>query len=766
MKYTFLLLAFLIAICNLYAQQTLNISGYIKDAGTSEVLIGVNVIDTINKRACTSNEFGFFSITVPANKNMLVFSYVGYNESTFQLTNYFDTSITIFLTTNNKIDEIVITAGYDRVKSPYMGVETLSAKTIEGLPVVFGEPDITRTLTLLPGVTFGTESTAGYVVRGGSPDQNLILIDGAPIYNPYHLYGFFSVFNSDAINNARLFKGSIPAKFGGCLSSLLDIQMNEGNSQTFSGKIKVGLESSRILLEGPLIKNKTSFLITARRSMLDHYPKFIENLISDFSGMSFVSNGMDLNSYWFYDANVKLNHSFNSGNKLFINYYTTNDDYTNDSRGLKQTMQWGSKVSSIRWNHIFKNNLFSNVTLYNSNYSYLSEKGVFYGENIENPAGLISYSSKINEYSAKFDFDYNLKHYKLKFGGQYLFQVLKPGVNSISTTYENNANAYDTTLSTRYNSHLTTLYLENEFDIIKNTTLNAGIRLNAYKMGHKIYPSAEPRIAIKYIPAKNIALKASYGRMVQHIHMLSDNWSGLPSDIWVPSTKNIKPQVGNQLSLGFDYNIVKESLSFSTETFTKRMSNLIDYKEGTSFSEDKNWENKIEHGTGRSYGCEMVLRKNSGKATGFISYTWVRSFRQFENLNKGREFPYIYDRAHNVNIVLMVKLNKKYSVGADWVFATGAPVTLGKQFVYNFMPYENKIKYYESLNNYRLENFHRLDLSLNYEKPYRLFTFGWSLGIYNVYNRNNPQFLYDGKEGLASSGIVGMLPYFNMSFQF
>lgn len=755
----------LLPIC-LTAQNSCKISGHVRDASSFEALIGAYVIDTINNKGVTTNEFGYFSINLPENAKSLKVTYVGYKPFIFEIKEITDTVIDVKLEIENNLDEIIISSGYDRVNSTYAGVETLSAKTLEGMPVVLGEPDITKTITLLPGVTFGTESTAGYIVRGGSPDQNLILIDGAPIYNPYHMHGFFSVFNSDAINSARIYKGSIPSKYGGRLSSVLDIQMKEGNAQKLSGKIKIGLESSKILIEGPIVKERTSFLLTARRSMIDTYPGFLQNNIALLTGMAEASGRMNLDNYWFYDMNGKINHRFSSRDKLFINFYMSEDNYSGGFERdlLRETLSWGNGVSSVRWNHVFGNNLFGNLTIYHSKYKYRSQKGLYTNLDYDNLFKGLTYSSDISDYSLKLDFNYSLGNHKLKFGGQYLIQELNPDVisNSLNDTPQNTIPEKEI----KYITHQGSIYIEDEFNISTKTTLNAGARLSIYNADKTYYPSFEPRASVNYKPQENLAIKLSYAHMVQHLHLLSDNWSGLPSDIWVPSTREVRPERGNQVSLGFDYDFIGTGINFSADAFAKNMTGVVDYEEGMSHAQNTNWENSLVVGKGKAYGYEVGLRKNQGSFSGLISYTWAKSLRQFDELNRGNEFPYVYDRNHNFNIALMYRFNEKYSMGANWVFASGHPVTIAEQYVTNYLQYNEDIKYFSSLNNFRLPNYHRLDWSLNYMKSHKKVDFGWTLGVYNMYNRQNTYYINDGVEGLANITLLGILPYFNLKMRF
>lgn len=762
-KYIILFL-FIISTATLQAQQYVSISGFIKNIENGEALIGAYVIDTANLTGTVTNSYGFYSIDVPAKSTSIKFSYIGYKSIVVQLNTKADTTINILLSQNSVLDEVVITGGYNSLKSNLTGIETITPKMVNSLPVIMGESDIIKTLTLLPGVSFGNESTAGYFVRGSSSDQNLLLIDGVPVYNPYHLHGYFSVFNTDAINSATLYKGAVPSEFGGRLSSVLDIKMREGNSKKIAGSITLGTVTAKALLEGPIIKDKTSFLITARRSMLDVFNPMFSSMVTAFNGMSRVSEDMDLTNYFFFDYNAKVNHKFNDRNRMYINFYQSKDNYQNKNSlySFNNEIKWQNITSSFRWNHVYSNNLFSNTTFYYTGYNYSSKDELENSADIQNS---IQYTTDIKDYSGKIDFNYGIKNHSLKFGAQYLNQIIKPGISTVIQKGEGNTKNIDTSYNSAVNTHNATLYFEDDFSPFEKLSVSAGLHFSGYYTPNKFYPSIQPRFSFNYTPFKKISIKGSYTRMVQHLHLLSNTWSGNPSDIWVPSTSLVKPENSNQIATGITYNVGKYYLS--AEAFLKNMNNLIEYSEGASYiNNQSDWQNKIETGTGKAYGVELSAKKDIGKITGLFSYTYSKSTRKFEKINNGKEFPYIYDRTHSTSIAIMYKINKKWDMGANWVFATGQPVTIAESYIIINLEEDQYFKYYKSINGARLPNYHRLDVCMNYTKTYTKFNYKISTGVYNAYNRQNPYNIYDIHNGLYINSLLGFMPYITLSFKF
>jgi hypothetical protein len=753
--------------------QDIQISGYVKDSTSYEALIGATIYSNETQKSTDTNNFGYFRISLPENTSSLMFSYVGYKPQQvfFKITK--DTLINIYMNTKNDLKEVVVYGNTnDKVNKAQTSLEVISAKTVSALPVIMGESDLLRTLVLLPGVTFGTENSPGYFVRGGSNDQNLLLIDGVPVYNAYHLYGFFSVFNTDAINKAKLYKGDMPARYGERLSSLLEIQLKEGNSKKYSGEFTAGIVASKFLLEGPVLKGKTSFLITGRRSMMDVIPDGLSDFISRLDGLDRTKRDITkLSSYYFYDLTAKINHSFSDRSRLFFSYYKGKDDFLMNAAYYRpmNLINWGNSTASLRWNYLFSNKFFSNFTLYSSNYNYFTQNDNFSGAQIpgKQPFGYSrKYSSGIRDYSGKMDFESGISGHSIKFGAQYISQNIQPGVSTLYHSYDNPQYNIDTSYNFNKKVQNGVLYVEDSFKPLEKLSVNAGLRVTGFYTDRKIYPSIQPRVSCNYQLVAGMALKASYSRVTQNLHLLSNNILGGPGDIWVPSTRRVAPAVSNQLVLGITQN-VNNLFTLSVEAYTKNMNHLIMYKEGASYLIEKNdWQDKIETGTGKSRGIEFSLNKESGNTTGWISYTLSKSDRKFENINFGREFPFTYDRRHNITIALVQKIGKKFSLGADWVYVTGHAVTLANTYVYNELIRSASLKYYSSVNNYRMPAYHRLDLCLNYMKETKILKYTISAGAYNAYNRANPYIILDSFDSLQVQSLFPILPYISFSVKF
>lgn len=765
MHRVFILLLFIKAL-SVNAQQAVKISGYVRDAVTREALIGAYIVNSDYNKVAASNEYGFFTLELASNQRQLHCSYVGYQPVTLVLTNRSDTLIQVLLNQNTTLDEVVVEAS--QINRRFTGLETLSAKTVKALPVIMGESDITRTLTLLPGVSFGNENSMGYYVRGGSADQNLLLMDGAPVYNPYHLYGFFFVFNTDAINNATLYKGGIPAKHGTRLASVLDIQMKEGNAQRFSGNLSSGMVASKFLLEGPILKDRTSFLISGRRSMMDLYPDWITFLMYDLNGMETAAKDIYLQHYYFYDLNAKINHKISDKDKLFLSYYQSYDEYNRDNSQISRidNKTWGNKTISLRYTHVFNTQLFASFTAYHTRYDYKTKTGDYYSDSTGTIENSQAYKTGLIEGSAKLDFNYTHNKHYLSFGGQYINQQLNPEITRVYKKSIGSAALLDTTFGKSVFTHTGILYFDDVISISKAFTVKAGLRLSGHFADGTYYPSLFPRLDLSYQIPAGVLFKASYSRMSQYIHVLSDNWSGSPADLWVPSTRDVAPELSNQWVAGFHYSF-GSSYSIAVEGFYKTMNRLIDYKEGTSFLSDRTgWEHKVEEGKGVARGLEFQLKKEHGKLTGNAAYTLSKSERKFDNINRGKTFLYTFDRPHELSLSLVYRFNKQWSLGSNWVYASGQPFTLAESlYVINLLGRDN-FKYYQTLNNYRLPAYHRLDISFTYHKQLKHWAYGLNMGVYNAYNRKNTYYLAGSPEGLANVSLFGILPYLSFSINF
>lgn len=687
------------------AQTTLVCSGFVKDTTSNEVLIGANIIDPTRKAGTATDNYGYFRIEVPRGTSSLLVSYVGFSPKVVELKGS-DTLVHILLTPENQLGEVVVKSEYSyRRFAPQTSLERMPARTVKTLPSILGETDITRTIQLLSGVAMGTESTSGFFVRGGGSDQNLILVDGTPIYNAYHMFGMFSVFNSDAINGVNFYKGGMPAQHGGRLSSVLDLTMREGNSQKFSGEVMLGTFSSKFLFEGPIAKGKTSFLITGRRSILDITPEMMSIAVIGFSGMHLASGDVRLDKYSFYDINAKVNHTFSSRSRLFITLYNGKDDYSPQGySSYDHSFGFGNRAGSVRLNQIFSSNLYGNFMLSYSGYSYSTTKGSATRDedgNIVSGNSLTNRSS-IEDISLKADFDYGIRNHTLKFGAQYLMQNVSPEVTAFNSVSSSTQYNIDTTYRFSDIVHQASLCISDIYKPTDRLTLNAGLRFDTYFVDGKIYPTLQPRITLSYLTFDKLTLKASYARVSQNLHLLSFTSSGAPSDMWVSSTEKVAPSISNEFVAGITFS-PSDAIVITLDGFIKRMDNLITYKEGASYAVNRSdWQEMVVVGNGKSKGLEFCVRKETGSTTGWVSYTLSRATRQFDGVNRGREFIFNYDRTHNLAVAVMQKLGKRYSLGASWMFATGSAVTLSNLVYYNIDPFGNgyyTVVEYENLNN-------------------------------------------------------------------
>ncbi|MEN8192702.1 MAG: TonB-dependent receptor plug domain-containing protein [Bacteroidota bacterium] len=765
--------------------QQITINGYIQNIQTGERLQYANIFEPNMRLGTTSNNYGFYSLTLPQTQDSIsiIISYVGYGTEKRKILLTEDKWLTINLTPTTLISEEVkvVATGYDAIEEKsQMSQIDIPIKQIETLPTFFGETDVLKTIQLLPGVQSGSEGNSGLYVRGGSPEQNLILLDGTPVYNANHLFGFFSVFNSDAIKNINLTKGGFPARYGGRLSSVLEINLKEGNNQEYKGQATIGLISSKFTLEGPIIKGKTSFVVSARRTYFDVLARPF---------MPDNSTG----GYYFYDINAKVNHTFSKDDKIFLSVYTGDDQfyaddessYSNYSSTNSFSLGWGNITSTFRWNHLFSPKLFSNVNLTYSNFNfYVDIENSSQTDNVYSESYKIGYSSGIRDFSGSIDFDYlpNPNHY-IKFGGKVISHKFNPGVFQYNLS-GSDITSIDTTISPNilHNSIEANLYIEDDYKLTDNLKANIGIHSSLFSVKDKFFYSIEPRISMRYL-IEGWALKTSYAFMTQYIHLLSNSGIGLPTDLWVPTTKKIKPQKGHQAALGVarTINFYDDFYELSFEGYYKTMDGLIEYQEGADFiGADTDWQDKVEIGSGRSYGVELFVQKKSGATTGWLGYTLSWTDRHFDNLNNGNRFPFKYDRRHDISIAVSHAISESFDVSLVWVYGTGNAITMGSAKYrgfnsnWSFTGYSNLYDgfiYYEKRNGFRMEEYHRLDLSASFkwgdENQHKL-----TLGVYNMYSRKNPFFYYfdydyeSNKEVMKKVSLFPILPAISYSYKF
>ena len=764
-----------------FAQQYV-VSGFVENKSNGEKLINAVIYSSDKKYIALSNNYGFYSIKLPAGETEISYSYVGFytQKQSFYLSK--DTSITISLEPNAKIDEVVISAS----KLNKNGKIDIIPSKLREIPTIMGETDVMKALQYYPGVQSGMEGRSGLYVRGGGPDQNLILLDGVPVYNVNHLFGFFSVFNTDAISSVSLYKSNIPARYGGFLSSVLDIQMKEGNNKEWKGDFTIGLIASKLTIEGPLKKDKASVIVSARRTYVDvllwPYYKFGNKTMGAETKLG----------YYFQDINIKLNYKFSEKNHLFLSMYTGKDKaYVNDKYTVTAVtnhdvndLKWGNLTTVMRWNYVFSNKLFSNTDISYSRYKYkTSIKSI---ETSKPPTGventdIFKYSdfSGIESFAQNTRFDYfvNSTHH-LQFGFGNTYFVFTPG----SVNYEQNNNS-DSTLNTKveYNNdkvftYKLRLYVSDEINF-KKLKLNIGAHYSGFRLKKTYYQCIEPRIGMQYSLAEKVSLNMSFNRTAQYIHLASNYLNGLPTDLWLPVTENVKPSTSSQYTAGTAIKL-KNDYRISIETYYKSMDNLLEYKEGISyFTTTSNWENTVTQGRGRAYGMELLFEKNLGKITGFIGYTLAYSKRTFSELNQGKEYPYKYDRRHDVSIVGNYKFSERINLGLVWVYGTGNSITLPIQRyapieeLYNkYSKVQDIIEYYGNKNNYKLPAYHRLDVSINLTKQKKKGIRTWSYGVYNLYNRQNAYMVYvkevNGENKLYQRSLFPILPYFSYNYKF
>ncbi len=808
MKKTCFQLLFLFLFSNLAIAQKHTVSGYIEDAESNERLIGASVYNSNTQQGTTTNEYGFYSITIPVGEINLSYAYVGYSTESKVLVLSKDTSINIKLTPSVEIDEVEVTGKRDPVKDMQMGFIDVPLKTIKKLPVIFGETDIMKSVQMMPGIKGGVEGTSGIYVRGGSPDQNLILIDGVPVYNINHLFGFFSVFNSDAISNFDVIKGGFPARYGGHLSSVIDVRMKDGNMQEHNTSFNIGLLSSSVMTEGPLIKDKCSYMISARRSYLDLIAVPAEKIYSLTSDISDFTAG-----YFFGDINAKVNYKFSDNDRLYLSFYRGKDklyanivdDFGESELRSKYNMNWGNMVSALRWNHIFTPRLFANTSLTYSKFKY--QIGQFeYSKNSIDGTEFQSefesgYNTSINDLAVNTDLNYiHSPNYNLRFGLSGIYHMFNPGISATKNTFDNLME-----IDTTYGNKLIaakefSAYVENEIKLGKMFSLNIGGRLTTFQIRDTLFISPEPRISLMALVTDNFSLKASYSKMKQYVNLLTSTTIGFPTDIWIPSTNLVLPQNSTQYSLSANFKLFSK-YDFIVEGYYKDMENLVEYKEGTSLFLDfenievkdaEMWENKVTQGIGWSYGVEFLLRKDFGKLNGWAGYTLSWANRQFDAIDNGKVFPFTYDRRHDIAIACTYKLNKKIDFGLNWVLSTGNAMTLATanyfsnvdlEMLYNTMQYNDSeypvyyqsTNYYKKRNNFRMPLYHRLDLGVNFTKEKKRGTRTLNLGLYNAYSHMNPFMVetvdnYENEKYINKSviayGIFPIIPSISYHFKF
>jgi hypothetical protein len=738
------------------------------------------------KKGVNANNYGFYSISVPKGNYQVKVSYLGYETQLISINLDKNTQLNIELLPKNMTSKEIVIKDVrkdENVKSTEMGMHQLSMEAVKKLPVIMGEVDVLKSLQLLPGVSSAGEGQSGFYVRGGGPDQNLILLDEAVVYNTGHLFGFFSVFNGDAIKNVTLIKGTAPANYGGRLSSVVDVSMKEGNNKKYQVEGGIGLIASRLSIQGPILKNKASFMVSARRTYIDALVKPFVKKESTLSG----------SGYYFYDLNAKVNYILSKKDRLYASGYFGKDVFTfkNKERTFNIKVPWGNSTATLRWNHEFSNKLFMNTTLTYNDYQFTF--------NAEQQDFNIQLYSGIRDWSGKVDLDYYSKfNHNFKFGGIYTWHTFTPSTVSGSA----GGTELSPDQSFRKYAHEIGIYALDEFDLGERFKINAGIRytqfmqagpytrytfdLNdkktdsiSYGAGEiaKSYGGFEPRLNIRFTIDKTSSIKAGVAKTYQYLHLVTNNGSTLPTDIWSPSTYFVRPQEAWQYSIGYFKNFLDNKVETSVEVYYKDMKNLLEYREGYVPSSLRDIDYDFVFGRGYAYGAEFFVNKTKGRWTGWISYTLAWTRRIFKDLNNGLEYPAKFDQRHNISVTSTYELNKKWTLSGVFVFGSGNRISLPTElYVIDNGLYQN----YDQLNNYSLPPYHRLDLAAIYvPKPdsKKKWKGSWTFSIYNVYSRQNPYLVYlDTQGGLNTQNgvelkvkqvsIFPILPSITYNFKF
>lgn len=783
MKKLLSIIIFFFLSINIYSQNN-TINGYVSDLETGEKLVNATVF-VDNKNATVTNEYGYFSLILPklnADTVIITANYLGYASKKIKFNLKGTGTINFSLQPDNQIDSVIITGQIPNTQTTEIGALTIPINQLKIMPTIGSESDIFKSLQMMPGVQSGTEGKSNLFVRGGACDENLILLDDVPLYYVNHLGGFVSIFNTDALSSVKMLKGGFPARYGSRLSSVVDVRMKDGDLKNYHGNYAIGLTSIKILYEGPIIKDKSSFIISGRIFPLNWLTK----------PFTFLINDGQMIGYNFYDVNAKLNYKINAKNNLFLSFYTGDDNFSFDlsklysgDQSVHYVQKWGNNLFAFRWNHIFNSKLFLNTSISFTRFRFLNKLKVKSTE--DTSSYVYNFNTGIKDYSLKATFDYNTaKFYKIKFGINSIIHSFNPGISYFKITKNDFDSSYTNSTMDEFIGFENIFFIENNLSIGSFFKANLGLHISDFYSEKTNYISYEPRIVINFNVNKNLSVKASYSEMQQFVHLLTNNTIGITPDIWVPSNANIKPSEGKQASFGIFKHFEKKDIDFEIVTYYKVTDNLITYKEGEVFTGNaENWQQKIETGgNGLSFGLEFLLQKKQGLTTGWISYTYSKTTQQFDNINFGQIYPFKYDRRHDFSVVVNQKINDKITVSADWVFGSGYPYTLPigvyntiddgtllPVMKYDFI-YDQKIYIYSDRNAYRMRVYHRLDLAANFTKKVKKGIRTWTFSVYNAYNRSNPYLYYtkydknDKKIRLYQQSLFPIIPSLSYSLEF
>ena len=763
-KVYIVLFLFLLSLFS-FSQQNYTLSGTLTDSADGETVIGAAVYVKSLQKGAVANVYGFYSLTLPAGEYEVQFSFISYE--TYTVTIKLDKNIVLdykFKSVETQLKEVIVSAEASKekeaVRSTQMGMITLPMDQIKQLPYIGGEVDVIKIMQLMPGIKRGGEGQTGMFVRGGDADQNLILVDEATVYNVAHLFGFFSVFNNDALKDVIMYKGGFPANYGGRLSAVMDVRMKEGDMNKYKVDAGIGLLSSRATVQGPIIKDKASFIVSGRRTYIDQVFKV-------------ASGGKNVLPYFFYDVNGKLNWKVTDRDRLFLSFYKGDDvlrfSEKSDSALLNFGFYLGNITSTVRWNHLYKNpKLFSNTSLIYTRFRY-DIHGSF-GENS------VLIRSKIQDIGMKADYNYYKSHDNhFSYGGAFTTHVFKPNVVGVTGELTNLLQAQE---GKNIPMQEFGLYGLNDRQLNTRWKINYGLRLSIALVSNRNYGGIEPRLAFTYLLNETSSFKMGYSHMVQYMHLVSSSSIALPTDLWYPVTDKVQPQNAHQIAFGYTKNFEKKKLMFVAETYYKLMNNLIEYREGASIILNDNFEKEIVSGTGKAYGLELFLQRSSGRLTGWVGYTLSYATRQFNSLNKGAEYYAKYDRRHDISLVGSYDISKRWSFSAVWVYATGTRFTpvVGNYFMPNAsLSSVDILPIYTDKNAIKLPASHRLDLNfVLHSKPkkhWKNWKSEWHFGCYNFYNRAQPYRVEivstsTGGYKYQAVGLFGFIPSVAFNFSF
>ena len=744
----------------IFGQNQFTISGYVQDNASGENLIGVSIYEKESLKGTASNQYGFYSLTLDEGNYKIIYSFIGFKNITKEINLNKNIRLNISLDSDAILTEEITITGEKldkNVSSSDMSQAKIEVQNIKQLPVILGEVDVLKSAQLLPGIQSGGEGNSGLYVRGGGPDQNLILLDEAVVYNAAHLFGFFSVFNADAIKDINIIKGGMPAEYGGRLSSVLDITMKDGNNKKYEVDGGIGLLSSRLTLQGPVQKEKSSFIISGRRTYIDVLSKPFMPEDNAFSG----------SGYYFYDLTTKINYRISDKDRLYLSGYFGRDvfNFRNSENDIGIEIPWGNATTSLRWNHLFNEKLFMNTSLIFSDYRFEF--------NIAQQEFELKIFSGINDWNTKVDFLYqpNQRH-TIKFGTNYTYHEFTPG-NASGRAGEV---VFEPDEIYKQYSNEGAIYLSDDFEVSDILKIHAGLRYSSFQHSGYIsfrdyirndfngtddnYRNIEPRLSFRYKINPTSSVKGAYTQNYQYIHLASTSSVSLPTDLWVPSSAVIEPKFSEQYALGFFKNLKENMYETSIEAYYKDMTNLIEYKEGVLPEDNTNSssDDAFVFGNGESYGAEFLIKKNQGKTTGWIGYTISKTTRYFDEVNNGKPFPAKYDRRHDLSLTATHKLSKSWTISSVFVYATGNSITLPTE---RYTIGGNVYTEFTSRNGYKMEPYHRLDIGATYTpKKKKRFQSSWNFSIYNVYSRKNPYFIYfdlespEGETGNIQDGNI------------